>query len=756
MILTCDQYSHSKYRTLIVTVIISIFILGPFVAQAFGYQAQSAEKNTIPSMTALRIMDGADIQLDGRVIEDIWFRAVPARNFIQKEPIEGGEPSERTEVYVLYDKVNLYIGAILYDSNPDGILAFQKQRDASLGTDDRFMWILDTFLDGRTGYFFEINAAGLMGDGLIGAGGRFGINKAWDGIWKTWVSRRDDGWSAEIRIPFQTLNFNPNDDTWGINFQRTIRRKNEEILWSGHRRNQGLFAPIHAGRLTGLTGMSQGMGLEVKPYGVTGIQKTAESSTSYPGDAGFDLSYNVTTGLRAAITINTDFAEVEVDQRRVNLTRFSLRFPEQRDFFLEGSSVFSFAPRNGVEPYFSRRIGISDSTRSQIPVDFGARLGGQLGNTEIGFLQIRTGSGQSTASEDFTVARVKQKFLLQSTIGAIYTRRSTGTIDGSTAPPDRHTLGADLNLSTANFLGNQNLQFEAFLAWNSDPFRGGTSSFGDLSARGLRLNFPNDIWRVHVSFREFGKEYDPAVGFVPRNGFRRVQPTIVYAPRPQSIASIRQFEFELMHTRLMSLSNTLLTRQTKFKLLGIRFESQDNLNIEVEETFELLDGEFTISDGITIPVGEYSNVEWSLSGRMAGKRKVSGNFGLSRGGFWSGDRTRVSLELNYKPVPGVSLSAEGETNDITLPQGSFTTNIFRVEGGWHFSPWTSVTSNIQFDDRSDILGLFMKFRWIIRPGNDLFIVYTNNWESAGNRFRDFELALISRDFRTKLNFTHRF
>ena len=287
------------------------------------------------------------------------------------------------------------------------------------------MWILDTFRDGRTGYFFETNATGVMGDALIAGGSRgrrgggfggggFGggsSGRAWDGIWQVKTFIRPDGWSLEIQIPFRTLNFDPASDTWGINFQRTIRRKNEEILWRGYRRNQSLRQPVHAGRLTGLRGMSQGIGLEAVPYAVTNWRNVPEEAdpTTYPSDVGLDINYNVTPSLRAGVSVNTDFAEAEVDQRRLNLTRFPLRFPERRDFFLEGSGVFTFAPSNGAEPYFSRRIGLLEG--EQIPLNYAARLGGQAGRYELGFIHVNAAElesadvdGGTFAGEQFTVA----------------------------------------------------------------------------------------------------------------------------------------------------------------------------------------------------------------------------------------------------------------------------------------------------------------------------------------------------------------
>ncbi len=707
------------------------------------------------------------IHLDGHLDEQIWYRATPATGFLQEEPDEGAPATEETAVYVLYDASDLYIGAILYDSAPDGILAYQKQRDAGLGTDDRFMWILDTFLDGRTGYFFEINPAGLMGDGLLGAGGHFGVNKSWDGIWEARVARRADGWSAEIRIPFRTLNFRPDQDTWGINFQRTVRRKNEETRWNGHRRNQQLFRPVHAGRLTGLQGMTQGLGLEAKPYAVAGYRNTPADSdpTEFPADAGFDLSYNVTPSLRTALSVNTDFAEVEVDQRRVNLTRFPLFFPERRDFFLEGSGVYSFAPRNGVNPYFSRQIGLAEG--EPVPVTYGARLGGQAGRYELGFFQVRTGTDERFSeddvpspymlpSEDFTVARVKRTLFRQSSIGAIYTRRATSRIDGQDPLRDGHTLGADLDLFTSRFLGNKNLQFEAFFVWHNERALDITSTFGDRSARGIRINYPNDIWRIHSSYREFGDYWDPAVGFTRRNGFRRLQPTITFAPRPGGIPSIRQLEFEVQFEYLTDISWNLETRKTDFKPLAIRFESGDRFDVQITQLFERLDEGFEIREGVTIPVGNYNTWEWQVSAHTAGRRVISGRVELSGGEFWSGNRMRYGAGVTVKPRAGVSVTPEFERNDVNLPEGDFSTHLFRLVGQWHMSPWASFMGNLQYDDVSEVVGLFTRVRWIIRPGNDLFFVFTQNWDNMSARLLDFDLATRSVGATTKINYTHRF
>jgi hypothetical protein len=734
----------------------------PILAQSSG------DNDERRSMPALHLEAGEGIRLDGNIDEPLWSRAAPAGAFFQRDPLEGVAPTESTTVYVAYDSDNLYIAAILFDSDPSGIRAQQKQRDALRETDDRFMWVIDTFLDGRTGYFFGTNPNALMSDGLLGAGGMMGINMSWDGIWDVRTARRPDGWSLEIRIPFRTLNFNPSSDAWGINFQRTIRRKNEETVWTGFRRNQSLTRPIHAGLLTGLQGMSQGMGLEAKPYAAAGWQYQPGSdptadATDFPADVGFDMSYSVTPSMRASLTVNTDFAEVDVDRRRVNLTRFSQRFPERRDFFLEGSSAFTFATMNGVEPYFSRNIGLYEG--NPVPITYGARLGGQAGRFETGFLQVRTGFDRLTSSdgsftdiqgEDFTVARVKRSLFSQSSVGVLYTRRATSQDETGFAPEDRHTVGADLDLYTSKFLGDKNLQFQAFFVWNSDPVPG-SSTFWERTARGVRLNFPNSVWRFSTSYRELDVGYDPAVGYTQRNGFRRFQPTMSFAPRPRGFLGLRQLEFRVAYEHLMDMDWDPETRKTDFKVLGLRFNSGDRVDFDITHLYERLEEEdaFWIR-GVPIPAGEYNMVSWRVSTRTASQRVLSGSFTLSGGEFWSGTRTGYDLNLSVRPMPGISFSSRFNRNNISLPDGDFTTNLGRLSAGWQLSPWAAFNGNVQYDDGSELVGLYGRFRWIIRPGNDLYFVYTHNWYNQGDRFRDFEFSTVSRGATTKLSYTHRF
>ena len=709
------------------------------------------------SLQAERLAPDEQIELDGRLDEASWARAEVADGFLQQEPVEGRQPTERTEVRVVFDADHLYVGATLHDSDPDGILGYQRLRDQDLASDDRFMLILDTFLDGRTAYFFETNPAGLMGDGLVRNTGYAGVNKAWDGVWEARTARGPFGWSAELRIPFRTLNFDESASAWGINFQRTVRRKNEEVVWSGYRRNQGLLRPIHAGRLTGLADVTQGLGLEVVPYGAAVWRDVAGQPTETLPDAGIDVNYSVTPNLRAAVTVNTDFAEAEVDRRRVNLTRFPLFYPEQRDFFLESASIFEFAPLNAVNPYFSRRIGLDEG--EVIPIEYGARLAGQAGAYDIGFLQVRTGAGETVGdggrtvrpAEQFTVGRIKRNFLAQSSIGFIYTRRSTAASGAFPVPVDRHTAGVDLDLFTSTFLGDKNLQMQAFYVVHTDPQRGGIDGAADRSSRGFRINYPNDVWRAHLSYREFGDLWDPAVGFVQRRGFRRANPVVQYSPRPDWFSSVRNLEFRVYHEHLSDLHNRLLTRETGLTLLGVVYDSGDQFDLRRSFQFEQLDAPFEIHPGVMLPVGQYHFDGWELRAESASHRRLSGRATLTTGEFWSGDRAALELALTARPLMGVTTTAEWEHEDIDLFQGRFSTNLVRFLGSWHASPWVAFDGNVQYDTVTSVAGLYTRVRWILRPGRDFYFVYTENWRSTADRF-----VTLSRGATTKLNYTHRF
>ena len=703
-------------------------------------------------------INSKEIVLDGKLDEPIWNNITGIKDFLMQEPIEGRKPTENTIIKIAYDENYLYIGAIFYDSEPDEIKAFKMRKDAPLNTDDRFMWILDTYLDGRNAYFFEINPRGLMGDGLLTIGQGRSLNKDWDGIWRPWTHIGDFGWSAEIRIPFHTLNFDPKISTWGINFQRTVRRKNEEILWSGHKRNQGIYRPQNAGRLNNLNNISQGLGLELVGYGKAEAQKIVnESDGSYKKnqsiDGGLDINYNITSGLKASLTLNTDFAETEVDDRQINLTRFPIRFPEKRDFFLEGANIYQFAPSSGVDPYFSRKIGLQSG--NPIPIFYGGRVIGKIGKVEVAAQQVKTRETDFNNSEDFSVIRLKQNFLKESSIGVLYTRRHTNKGNEFVPPlPDRNTLGVDLSLNTSTFLKNQNLQFQAFaVIHNPNTYDEIKNNIWDRSTRGLRFNFPNDPWSGSLSYREFGVFYYPAVGFSRRNSFRRVEPRIRFSPILEKSALIRELKWEISFENLMSLQWKKLTQNIRLTPLSIRFESGDEISYQIIRNYEKLLYNFNIlgDDSIIIPIGDYTNWSHQIELETANYRKIVYEIELNAEGFWSGNRTEYQNNLTFRPFPGINLSLGYNHSNVNLKEGSFKTNLIRFIGDFDFTPFISFSSNIQYDDISKNIGMNNRFKYTITPGSDIYFVYNHNWIDDSGKYKTSSLLGAS-----KITYTHRF
>lgn len=732
------------------------FLAVMVIGVLMGAQVAAQPGNTDREIRA-HALGETRLELDGKVTETFWTNIAPSDEFRMTVPVEGGDPTERTEIRIAFDEENLYIAAIFYDSDPSGIKAFQRKRDASLRTDDRFMWIMDTFNDKRRAYMFEINPRALRGDALLAAGQGTNINKDWDGIWKAWTYIGDFGWSAEIKIPFRSVNFDPKSDQWGINFQRTIRRNNEELVWSGYKRNQGLFRPQNAGILTGLQDPSQGIGLEVIPYGLA--QTTADRQDDGVMEAannaefGFDVNYNITPSLKASFTYNTDFAQTEVDDRQINLSRFPLRFPEKRDFFLEGSSILQFAPRNGADPYFSRRIGLSGG--QPVPIQYGGRLLGNVGKNNVYALHVRTAAVEDQKMEDFSVGRYRRDFWKESSVGIIYTRRDTEGDDMLDSLHTRHTMGVDLNLATSEFLGDNVLQFAAFWVGHNthSPFDDSTS-IGDRSVRGVRLNFPNQPWSGSVSYREFGNHYDPAVGFNRRNGFRRLQPRIQFNPLFEESNVIRSVEWGIYYEYLASLENKLLTENIRFTLGEVRFESGERIEMEISRNFEFLDEPFDIlRDGsVIVPPGDYVNWQYEVGVSSASFRKISGYVGIEGGDFWSGQITSYEAGLTLRPIPGINLGAEYAYSNVTAEDGGFKINLYRIDLGFDFTPDLSLSSNIQYDDVSTLVGTNTRFRWIITPGTDVFLVYNHNWLNPQTN----PAYTTRRGLALKAVYTHRF
>jgi hypothetical protein len=693
-----------------------------------------------PAVQAHRLLENETIVIDGAPDEAAWRVAAPATDFRQRDPENGAPATERTEVRVVFDEHRIVLGITCFDSAPERLLGNQLQRDQPFEADDRFMFSLDPFDDGRSGYFFEINPSGAMGDGLITGptgGGDFGgeMNRSWDGIWLARVRRSAIGWTAEVEIPFKTINFDPGAAAWGANFQRTVKRKNEESLWTGWLRDEGLTRMTNAGRLAGLRGISQGIGLDLRPY-VLGAGGNAPGrglpDPSGDFDIGLDAFYNVTPSLKANFTVNTDFAETEVDERRTNLTRFPLFFEEKREFFLDGANFFEF-PGGDESPFFSRRIGLNDG--AQQPILYGAKLIGQIGKHDVGALQISTseqelagGDPLTLGGEDFTVARVRRRFGSQSSLGALYTRRATR----DSIVDDRHTAGADLTLATPDFIGGTTLDSGAWFVRTTKPrlgFEDGDPPPGGGSdSYGLHASVSRDPYRAELSFREVQPAYNPAVGFTPRRNVRQWNPEVEWAPRLASHPLIRGFQIGAEADINLDLQNEPVDRNVELTPIQVEFHSGDSLEFQLFSQSENLDEDFEISDGVVLPAGgSYDWLRYQFTYDAAEQRAISGRAELSWGPFWDGDRRELSLDLNIRPRPGILVQLASEHNDVDLPAGSFETQLWQADVRTQFSPWISLSNNIQYDSDSGQVGWQLRFRWIQRPGNDTFFIWTQNW-----------------------------
>ena len=739
-----------------IVALLAIMCASPLDAFGQGGQDNGGRRTVV----AVRLPEGELVTLDGRLNEPFWSTPGPAADFVQIEPANGSPATQQTEVRLVFSREALYIGVTCFDSEPGRRIAWQLQRDAQLSSDDAFMWTIDTFLDGRTGYFFEMNPSGVMADSLMGLNGD--DNREWDGIWNARVQRSAVGWTLEIEIPFRTLNFNPDSDTWGINFQRVVRRMNEQSIWSGWARNQGLRRMNNAGLLTGVRDMTQGHGLDIKPYGL--ISSLASPGRGEPAmttnaSAGLDLFYNPTPLLRATFTVNTDFAQTEVDQRQVNLTRYSLFFPEQRDFFLDGATFFDFASdgrddnafgpfgRNDEErviPFFSRRIGLTADATPQ-KIDFGTKVTGQAGAQDVAVLHVRTGEDNGFSSEDFTVARVKRRVLQQSYVGGLYTRRDSRLADARVT----HTAGLDARLATSTFLGGQNLEGSGWFLHNSRP---GVSSGN--SAFGASLVYPNDLWNARIDATEVQENFDPAIGFVSRRAYRQYSQAVEFGPRPANNRYIRQVTIGARLDTMTDLKNDLLKRNIVVQPAQVQFHSQDNFRLTFFRRYERLDTPFAITPEITLPLGAaYTAHRYRLFVSTANRRRLAVNSSIELGQFYSGTRAERTVGVAMRARPGFFLFVTGQWNHVTLPEGQFTTRLYRITGETHLSPFLALTNSVQYDSQSNVLGWQSHFRWIITPGNDLYVVYTHNWRDDPllDRFSTLDNRLAS-----KVLYTYRF
>jgi len=677
------------------------------------------------------------ISIDGVLNEPAWQRAQVADTFWQREPDEGAPASERTEVRVLYSPSRLYVGVICFDSDPAAIVVSRFERDADLEADDRVTLLFDTFHDHRNGFVFQVNAVGARFDQIITDEGQ-DQNRDWNGIWYVRTRITASGWTAEFVIPFQTLHFAKGQAIWGFNVQRVIKRRTEEVVWTGYRQNLDFFRVSEAGHLQGLERIEQGAGLDVSPFLTTAAKRSA--ATVKPG---LDVFYNLTPGLTLSLTANTDFAETEADEAQVNLTRFPLFFPEKRQFFLEDAGNFAvddLTPTSGplvILPFFSRRIGIADDGK-QVDLLGGVKLSGRLGPYRLGLLNVQTQERGPIPDENLSVVRVKRDLLTKSSIGFIATRREPAHGAATSL------AGSDFRYSTSELWGDKNLAFSGFFLKSFIP-----QARKDM-AWGSQLNLPNDIWTVFGSYREVQKDFDATLGFVPRRNIRRFGWFLEAAPRPhrwgtrQVACAFDGNYFADPHT------NLLLTRNINFPCEW-RLDSGDALAVRTQETFERLSKNFEISSGVTIPPGAYVFRRQRVELKSADKRLVALRLIYEWGDFYRGKRDDWSARLDLRPSPHFFLSTEYQQNDVRLPQGNFVVRLLRLRLSLALNPDLSWFNLVQYDTVSEVLSLNSRLRWILEPGNELFLVYNHGWRDTTRALRP-----ILREGRIKVQYTYRF
>ncbi len=530
-----------------------------------------------PRLEAVRIETA--IELDGRLVESAWATATPMAGFVQREPEEFSPATEETQVTVLYDASTLFIGVRAFDSDPSAIVARELQRDAGLFRDDAVAILLDTFDDHRNAYFFETNANGARTDGLItDEGDDFNLN--WDGVWRVASTIDDEGWTAEFAIPFRTLRFNPELEAWSLQIRRFIRRKNESTFLVPIGLEDNFFKLSRAGHLTGLRGLEPGLALNVKPYITASAGESDDEGAASETDVGLDVKWGVTRGLGLDVTLNTDFAETEVDEVQVNLSRFSLFFPEKREFFLENSGIFEFGvPGGGGGPlfrlFFSRKIGISEEGE-QVPLNWGTRLAGKAGRWNLGFIQAHTGAlttdEEEVAETDWTVLRAKREIGARSSIGAMATLKNPDGTDGSTS------YGVDWTIRPSNRLSLWGFAAGSDNAVQEDLEEGESPPGDDETIVGVGAEWRSRVWEVEGSLVDIGDGFEPEAGFLRREGVLRTTSKVAWEPRPRT-EWIRNYEFELELQRYERPDGSVESQEFQINYFGLTTESGQSISL---------------------------------------------------------------------------------------------------------------------------------------------------------------------------------
>lgn len=662
-------------------------------------------------------------RLDGSLDDDVWQLATTVDGFVQQEPQIGEPATERTEVRVLYDEKHIYIGVYAFDSDPSGIIATEMHRDSDrILEEDNFQVIFDTFNDYRSGYMFVTSPLGAKLEQQIfeegqsgGRGSNSNINKNWDGVWDVATRRTAEGWVAEIEIPSTTMRFRKNaEQEWGINFERNIRRKNEQVFWAPIPKAYSLTRVSLAGTLEGIHDLDQGMDLRIKPFVSTGyrFRQFRNTSTLHKmlNDQGLDVKYGLTSGLNLDVTVNTDFAQAEVDEQQINLTRFALVFPEKRDFFLENAGLFNVGMSSGEESadlFFSRRIGLSD-TGQPIPIIAGTRLTGKVGRNSVALMDIQTDREFGLPGANFFVSRYSRDILARSRVGALFINK-----EASDHSHTNRTMALDTNLALT-----RSLTINSFVAKTSTP---GISS-GDM-AYFARIGFRSQAWDNYIHFMDLQNNFNPEVGFIPRTGIRTGKVKFGPTPRPGKF-NIRLMEPMLVVTYTMNQQNELVSRRVHH-MVAFHFNDGTYLNFILNRDLERLDKPFEIRRGLFIPTGTYRFHSFTMQAKTNPAKRFYAYADYVPQTFYGGDRTDYKVGTGVRATRQFSTEIEYRRNDVDLPWGEFEANLGIARVDYAISPKMTLRSLIQYNSSTHETSTSVRFNWIYRPGSDIYLVYND-------------------------------
>jgi len=712
----------------------------------------------------------SDFKFDGTMSDPAWGDGSDGiSNLVTIEPEEGGVPEGRTVVKVLANSQEIVIGVRCYDNDPEGIVSFLKARDVAFEDEyqeDHIVLVLDTFQDGRSGYVFSVNPTGARSDGLVIEQGE-DVNSNWDTIWEAKTIQDNAGWSAEIRIPIKSLSFKKGLTEWGFNVQRRVQRLQETSRWSSARRDFEIYQTSRAGLLTDLPQFDLGVGLSIRPASVGRVGKPEpDADTEYDGDLSFDVTQKLGPNLLSALTVNTDFAETEVDVRQINVTRFPVFFPEKRTFFLEGADIFEFGlglDEDTMLPFFSRRIGLfgrSEEDQAPIPINVGGKINGRVGNTNLGALVVSTRKVDSLEVGDETIEvpqttmgaiRLRQNVLEESSLGML------ATFGDQAGRSESWMAGMDFTYRTSSFLNDKTFLVSVWgLLNNREDLQ------GDKSAYGLRLDYPNDLFDVNFTTIRIGPGFDPSLGFVPRQNIHLWDFTGDYKPRPGGF--IRQMDYEFSIRLFNKWNNsTWESYEMKIKPLDWLLESGDRLQAGFMPQGDRPPEVFELAADVDIPTGSYEWTRYFLEGSLAQKRKISAQFRWEFGNYYNGDLNTIQGKLALKPSSFLTLEFSGERNtgkaiaiDVEegeLAETDFTEELFGVRLLLNFSPNLQFSSLTQYDTQSRELGSNNKLRWTFDPLGDLFIVYNHN---LIRRASDNRWEFVSNELPVKIQYAWRF